>query len=409
MELIQMTAAYSNAVLLAVLPHITDVAKYLDLPVLQPVQATHVERFVCDPRKGSVGGWVTLTNGYKFWFLNGHIDMMESPNCYFHLQDPDEVPRFYGTKRMSEDEAVAMARQTVRKLGYNTSWLKANKPKVKEPFTPSQDRPKVLPRFRITWEKIALDSRRDRAEIEINTDSKRVEMFTLTGREFERKQPNIPQPPVIAQPPAPAPPVEEPRLKLFSESERVAATNEVCAKSTDMAKRLGLPIKLPIKPTDIKESSLNIREGGLDGEIILKNGYRFYYRHGYISSFHSRNSNASPRGIDLRTVYGKVRYTKQQILDYATKQVRKLGYPDSAVFLDQPPFVGGGPDENNPGYTRFRVYWEIPGTKSIEEDRNAQFVVAEVNGMTLQLESLWLRSTNLYKPNILKLETKKKE
>src|SRR5690606_13220126 len=106
MEIIQMTAAYSNAVLLAIMPHITDVAKNLDLPMIRPVQPPHVERFVCDPRKGSIGGWVTLTNGYKFWFLDGHIDMMASPNCYFHLQDPDEIPRFYGVRRMTEAEAV---------------------------------------------------------------------------------------------------------------------------------------------------------------------------------------------------------------------------------------------------------------------------------------------------------------
>jgi nitrogen fixation protein len=402
MELIQMTAAYSNAVLMAVLPHVTDVAKNLDLPVLRPVQAAHVEHFVCDPRKGAIGGWVTLTNGYKFWFNDGHVDMMESPNCYFHLQNPDEIPRFYGTRRMTEGEAVEIARQTVRKLGYSPSWLKTDKPKVEEPRTATQDQPKVVPRFRVTWQRIALDSRKTIAEIEINTDAKRCEMFWLLGREFERKPPDIPQPPVIAEPPAPAPPVRQSKLNLLPESQRVAATNEVCAQSTDMAKRLDLPVKLPIRPSDIKESTLDIQDGGLIGAIVLKNGYRFVYQHGYISSFYSRNSDAYQHGIDLSTVNGKVRYTKPQILDYATKQVRRLGYPDNAVFLDQPAFVGGGPDENNPGYTRFRVSWQIPGTKGLQEDRNAQFVEAEINGMTLQLESLWLRSTNLYKPSILK-------
>ncbi len=396
-----MTAAYSNAVLMAVLPHVTEVTKNLDLPVLRPVQAAHVQHFVCDPRKGSVGGWVTLTNGYKFWFNDGHVDMMESPDCYFHLQDPHEVPRFYGTRCMKEGEAVEMARQTVRKLGYSPSWLKT-KPTVEEPRTAIQDQPKVVPRFRVTWQRIALDGRKTIAEIEINTDAKRCEMYWLLGSEFDRKQPNIPQPPIIQQKPTSSPPVEQSKLELLSESQRVSATNEVCAKASDMAKRLDLPIKLPIRYSDIKESTLDIRDGGLAGAITLKNGYRFGYQHGYISSFYSRNSDAYQHGIDLRTVFGKVRYSKQQILDYATKQVRKLGYPDSTVFLDQPAFVGGGPDENNPGYTRFRVTWQVQGTKSLQEDRNAQFVEAEVNGMTLQLESLWLHSTNLYKLSTLK-------
>lgn len=401
MELIQMTAAYSNAVLMAVLPHVTDVAKELNLPIIQPVQPAHVWRFVCDPRKGAIGGWVTFTNGYQFWFQNGHIDMMESPNCYFHLQDPDEIPRFYGTMRMTESDAVQMGEQTVRKLGYHPSWLKTEKPTVERARTASRDEPNVVPRFRVTWQRIALDGRKTIAEVEINADSKRPEMYRLLGREFEREQPNIPQPSVIPQPPSSAPPVRESKLQLLPDDQRLAATNEVCAKATEMAKRLGLPIKLPIRPLDIKESHLDIWDGDLSGSFTLKNGYRFFYRRGHISSFYSPNSDGYEHAFDLRTVYGKVRYTKEQILDYATKEVRKLGYPDRAVFLDQPAFVGGGPGENTPGYTRFRVRWAPPGSKSIDKDPDTQFTEAEINGMTLQLESLWLRSTNLYKQSFI--------
>lgn len=398
-----MTAAYSNAVLMAILPHVTDAAKNLDLPILQPVQPAHVWRFVCDPRKGSIGGWVTLTNGYQFWYEHGNVRAMESPHCYFTLQDPDEIPRFYGTMRMTEAEAVHMAQQTIRKLGYHPSWLKTDKPNVELAQTPLQDMPKVIPHFRIQWQRIALHGRKTIAEVEINADAKRPERYWLLGREFERKPPNIPQPPVIQPLPAPPPPVSESRLNLLPENQRVAATNEICAKATEMATRLGLLIKLPIHPQNIKESHLDIMEGDLIGSITLKNGYRFGYEHGYISSFAGPNSDSfAERGFDLRTIYGKVRYTKKQILDYATKQVRKLGCPDRVVFLDQPAFVGGGPSENVPGYTRFRVWWQRPGTKSIQDDPNAQFTVAEVNGMTLQLESLWLRSTNLFQPSVIK-------
>ena len=402
MELIQMTAAYSNAVLMAILPHVTDVAKNLDLPILQPVQPAHVWRFFCDPRKGSIGGWLTLTNGYQFWYDYGNVRAMESPHCYFSLQDPDEIPRFYGTMRMTEAEAVQMAQQTIRKLGYRPSWLKTDQPNVERAQTPLQDMPKVIPHFRIRWQRIALDGRKTIAEVEINADAKRPERYWLLGREFERKPPNIPRPPVIWPPPSPPPPVSESKLKRLPENQRVAATNDVCAKATEMVKRLGLPIKLPIRPQNIKESHLDIWEGDLSGSIILKSGYRFGYEYGHIEAFYSPNSDSYEHAFDLRTVYGKVRYTKEQILDFATKQVRKLGYPDSAIFLDQPASVGGGPSENAPGYTRFRVRWQRPGTKSILDDPGAQFTLAEVNGMTLQLESLWLRSTNLFQPSVIK-------
>jgi hypothetical protein len=401
MELIQITATYSNAVLMAILPHITDVAKNLDLPITRPVQPSHIRKFVCDPRKGEIGGWVTLTNGYMFWFLDGHVDM-ESPDCYFHLQNPDAIPRFYGKRRMTEGEAVAMARRAIRKLGHNPAWLETDKPKVEQPGTAIQDRPKVVPRIRVTWQRTALDGRKTTAEVEINTEAKRVEMLTLMGQEFERKQLNIEQPPILPTSPVSDSTPQDSPLKLLLEKQRIAVTNEVCAKASDMAKLLGLPVSLPIRPVDIKESTLDVRDNDLCGAITLKNGYRFYYSHGHVSSFYSQNSDAYEHDFDLSTVYGKVRYTKEQMLDYATKQIRKLGYPDSAVFLDQPPSIGGGPDENAPGYTRFRIWWQKPGTtRDILRNPNAQFVEAEINGMTLGMESLWLRSTNLYKRSII--------
>src|SRR5438445_11609019 len=50
--------------------------------------------------------------------------MMESPNCYFHLQEPNEIPRLYGAMQMTEAEVIQMAQQVIKKLGYNPSWLK---------------------------------------------------------------------------------------------------------------------------------------------------------------------------------------------------------------------------------------------------------------------------------------------
>jgi len=400
-ELIQMTATYSNAVLLVVLTNVTDVAKRLDLPIVRPIQPACVRNFVCDERKDSIGGWVTLTNGYQFWFEHGFVNSIESPDCYFHLQDPKEIPRFYGTNRMTESEAVQMARQTIRKAGYNPLWLETEKPKVERAKTAPRDEPKVIPHFRVTWEKSTPDGRKHVADVEINTDAKRPEMYWLLGQEFQRAQPNIPQPPVVAQP---APSTQQgsgATMAPIPEKLRSAATNEFCTKVTDMAKRLGLPIKLPVLASDIKEGNFGFRDGDFRCTAVLNNGYRFSYGHGLVTSFYTPNSDTR-EGADPRTIDGKGVFTKEQILDFATKQVRKLGYSDRAILLDQPPFVGGGPDENHPNFARFRVWWQRPGSKSIQDDPDAQFTVAEVNGMTLQLESLWLRSTNLNQPSAIK-------
>lgn len=408
-ELIQMTAAYSNAVLLVVLTNVTDVAAKLNLPIIRPVERLHVSRFVCDPRKNSIGGWLTLTNGYDFWFQNGHMWAMDSPRCYFHLQDPDEIPRFFGTVRMNEAEVIQMAQATVQELGYNPEWLKTQKPVVRRARTAPSDEPNVVPHIRVTWNRTEADGFMTSADVEINADAKRVEMYELLGRVFWRKQPDILQPPVVpkADPP---PTTGGQRTVHMSDHLRPEAMKEVLAKVTETARKLSLPLKLPVGEDQLKEASLSFWQEDLRAQFILTNGYRFHYHHGHVTSFYAPDSesnvgfhetltNLPP--VDTRKLYGKVRYTKEQIREFAMKQVRNLGYPASAVFLDQPAFVYGGPEERNPGFARFYVRWDAPGTKNWS-DPNAESVLAEVDGVTLELKSLWLRSASLRKPSIIK-------
>ena len=92
-HLVQMTATYSNAVLVAILPHITDVAQKLELPVATPITQSEIRRYFCDPQVGEIGGFVVLTNGYQFWYGKGHVRMFHSPRDYFVLQNPDLIPK----------------------------------------------------------------------------------------------------------------------------------------------------------------------------------------------------------------------------------------------------------------------------------------------------------------------------
>ena len=77
-EFIKVTAAYSNAVMAAMLPHFTDFARKLDLPVPVPITAASV--FHCGvlpytTLDGSMaGGSVILTNGYSFSFQFGYVN-----------------------------------------------------------------------------------------------------------------------------------------------------------------------------------------------------------------------------------------------------------------------------------------------------------------------------------------------
>src|SRR5437879_1330548 len=100
LELFQITAQYSNAVLVAIMPYVADFAKRLDLPLAQPVTVAQVASFRCSPRSDHFGGRVTLTNGYEFSFDRGRISQYRSPKSYFSLQEPDRIPEFYGVAKI---------------------------------------------------------------------------------------------------------------------------------------------------------------------------------------------------------------------------------------------------------------------------------------------------------------------
>jgi hypothetical protein len=107
-----------------------------------PIQVQHVERFVCYPHKDKVGGWVRLTSGFDFWYDRGYVTGFESPYSYLRL-DADERARFKGPFQMSAKEAIQLAHDSLRKLGYSETTLYANgAPKVTRPF-------RGLPRYAI--------------------------------------------------------------------------------------------------------------------------------------------------------------------------------------------------------------------------------------------------------------------
>jgi len=128
---IHVTAAYSNAVLVAILPHISDFAKKLDLPIPQPITTSQVAHFNVGRMEGEVAGGLFLTNHYQFAFGNGYVHVFHNlnDNPYVISDDPAQTwPRFAGPDNMTTNDAIEFARDTLRKLGYNPKLLHADGP-----------------------------------------------------------------------------------------------------------------------------------------------------------------------------------------------------------------------------------------------------------------------------------------
>jgi hypothetical protein len=185
----EVTAQYSNAVLVAILPYVSDVANRLPLPVIRPVNSDHVERFVCDPRTNHFGGWLRLTNGFQFWFDHGHVRSFESAHCYFNLQNPDEIPLFYGTLRITKQEAVQLARTALSKLGYTVPGIMLRDPVA---TMPPRIGTNLIPHYKLTWHTMEPGGYSNvLAQVEVNGELKRVEQFSLIGTNFWRENPKV--------------------------------------------------------------------------------------------------------------------------------------------------------------------------------------------------------------------------
>lgn len=189
-QLLHITATYSNALLVAILPHISDFTKKLDLPIAQPVTAEQVRRFMPNPYKGHLSGAVWLTNGYWFHFdEGGYTDGFRSPtNWFYELEYAlEHLAEYEGQTRMTTNEIVALARATLLKLGYPPEVTRADTtPKLQGPS--DLKRGGHIPYCKVTW---AADRDRDPAgwsevEVLINTQEKSLIglylSFTRTNR-----------------------------------------------------------------------------------------------------------------------------------------------------------------------------------------------------------------------------------
>jgi hypothetical protein len=154
-NLVHMTAAYSNAVLVAILPYVSEFGKKLHLDIPEPLTPSQVTWFHPPPLKDSIAAGLVLSNHYWFGFDHGAVIAFRSAEDPFCDQDPPgNLPKYgFGKDNMTTNEAIEMARIALRNLGYKPEELHADGPPtdLRGPF----DFPDGhhVPHCRVEWEK----------------------------------------------------------------------------------------------------------------------------------------------------------------------------------------------------------------------------------------------------------------
>jgi hypothetical protein len=134
MPLTHITAALSNAVLVAIMPQVSDFSKKLDLPLPQPIPLNQVVLLRQVPRKDSkIMCNVTVTNEsnkFTFEYTDGCVSGFKMDHIPFLDDDPahDWASYAFGDNNMTTNAAIEMARDSLKKLGLDPKDFHADLP-----------------------------------------------------------------------------------------------------------------------------------------------------------------------------------------------------------------------------------------------------------------------------------------
>lgn len=393
MEIYQITAEYATAVVLAIMPFISDCSRALNLCDPCLVTTNQISSFGAKDRHG-VGGTVILQSGDYFDFEDGHIELYDSGNSYFTLQNPEVSPRYFGVLRLDRAQAIQVAREFVEKLGYNLAdvFMDQAPAKVEGPV---KAKGKLIPYYKLTW----LDPRSTGAEIEVNGESGKVERAWLFSPNFRRPPPLLPV---------------KPRLAAATEKWHLdhGVSKEYAEKLLDrvlpevegFSKSLRLPVPHPIARESVAVVQCFKERNYIDFgsnwptvvlEMRLADGSSFVYANGRVSEYHApdRISFAWDMKLLPGQIVGEWRMTHREASIFVRDAIKALGY---------------GVDDFGFKTEAVRIRKQEPIGKLVipryflELNTGAPFcesmILAEIDADKRQFKSLRLKSRKLNRP-----------
>lgn len=373
-EWIRVTAEYSNAVLVAVMPYISDIAQKLDLPVARPVAIENVVHCSVMPRR-AIGVEIGLREGWVFAFDRSYVQIIQGPRSFLLLQDPDRIPEFFGEVRMSEREAVQMARDALTKLGISLESVFAEQ----EPHVgmPRKYGTNVVPYYYVSWP----DPRGNLpVDIEVNASLKRIERIGLPiNKSLERP------PPKLSVTASTAP--NNPQWPKINPEYAQKLIPIILQAVDDYGKKLGLAIPRPLTTNHVAQLSIADNGGWPHCELGLTNGWHFIYRNSMVNGYYAPDDLFSIYGerrpVLIKNILGHWNMTEAEAMELIRKNIAKLGYSTNLTRMDFAPQVHTSTFTNIP---RYSFWWWC---ENEAHDDLVSKVEAEVDADKRELKSLY--------------------
>ena len=380
--MIHVTSQLTNAMLVAMLPQVTDVAQKLDLPVQLPITQERVLGSCPVPYVDSYGEiptwFVRLKEGCWLGFAYGSFCSFESPHSYYALQNPDEIPKYVGECHITQGEAIKMARDALTKLGIPLEYVFAEQePKVDPPHQTSFG---LVPHYLIEW--LEPYSSGAAVKIEVNGGKKRIEWIDIFLNENLRR-------------PWPDFGVKPELRSSYSNKENSAYAEKlvpiVLKAIDDYGEKLKLPIPRPLTTNNVGTFMFGDNMGRPHCVITLTNHWKFIFRHNMVNGYYAPDNLFDFRWKGQRTLIkdyvGKWNLTETQAIQLVAKTLAKLNYPTNLVRMDFAPKIS---KPGVPGIPRYSIWWWCPNEA---HDDLVCKVEAEVDADKGELKSLYFENT----------------
>ncbi len=129
---------------------------------------------------------VYLKNGDRFNYLHGHVAGFYAHDAFFKFPDAGRVEDFLGRKKMGTNDAIALVKEVVKKLGYS------GKPLNISFYAPAYSWSDKFTRYFVHFERP--DDHSDIAVFEIDLESKVIKSIYIDNPSLWRESPKIDAP-----------------------------------------------------------------------------------------------------------------------------------------------------------------------------------------------------------------------
>ena len=173
-----------------VIREVTNCAARLGIPLPQPLTTNHMKRFWVTDNDGWPHSELELTNGMRFVYRNTNVCGYFAPDDFWNSDKRKiRISDFSGKWRMSDREMIALAQQTLGKLGYPDKFVHTEG--TPELVKPKGQFAKLIPRCKVEWMYPDPRTMTQWAYVEIDADKGQIKAVYFDDESFRKAKPAI--------------------------------------------------------------------------------------------------------------------------------------------------------------------------------------------------------------------------